>query len=100
MAAINRKTLSQAAAIRGQERNFTRNGESCKRLIDMLHNRDQKSKGEKLKFPAGKELSWGEKANRQANPLIHLYSKGAISVDNAVWRNHLVLLRHRDPGGG
>jgi hypothetical protein len=58
VAAINRKTLSQAAAIRGQERNFTRNGESCKRLIDMLHNRDQKSKGEKLKFPVGKELSW------------------------------------------
>jgi hypothetical protein len=51
------KILSQAAAIRGQERNFTRNGESCKRLIDMLHNHEQKSKGEKLKFSTLRELS-------------------------------------------
>jgi hypothetical protein len=56
--AVINKILSQAAAIRGQERNFTRNGESCKRLIDMLHNRDRKSKGEKPKFPVGKELPW------------------------------------------
>ena len=69
VAAINRKTLSQAAAIRGQERNFTRNGESCKLLIDMLHNRDQKSKGEKLKLPGAKNYRGREKANRQVNPL-------------------------------
>ena len=69
VAAINRKTLSQAAAIRGQERNFTRNGESCKRLTDMLHNRDQKSKGEKLKFQRAKNYRGREKANGQVNPL-------------------------------
>ena len=89
VAAINRKTLSQAAAIRGQERNFTRNVESCKRLTDMLHNRDQKSKGEKLKFQRAKNYRGREKANRLVNPLFSFLYQMRY-VDIAFWRNHLV----------
>jgi len=74
---VQRKIFSQATAIRGEKRNFTRNGKPCKRLIDMLHNRDRKSKGGKVKlsesFSEGRNGSDGAWLDpQQAGPALFL----------------------------
>jgi hypothetical protein len=51
--ADQRIILSQAAAIRGANRNFARNGKPCKGIIDMLHNSERKSKAKKVELLKG-----------------------------------------------